>query len=247
MTKYEQLMENYEDALFALLMERAIEEQGARFLEENERLKNDTGFSIAAGLNRKINRLINRMFCEGNADKMWRFTGRLIRRVAVIVLVATLLFTTAFSVSEPVRAATLNFVSATFYDHMEIRFVEKDSVLPVESNSLDFEVGWLPDGFELSDSGGDDSFTWSEYRNIHGEEINIGLFLMRENSVFYYDTENAVIKDIQINGLDAKIIIKDYLQIVIPIEERGQILVISSDGDHISVNEVVSIAENIVI
>lgn len=246
MTKHEQLMENYEDALLALLMERAIEEQGTRFLEENERLKNDTEFSIAAGLNRKINRLINRTFREGKADKMWRFTGRLIRRAAVIALVATLLFTTAFAASESVRAATLNFVSAAFYDHMEIRLVEKD-MPPAESNSLDFEVGWLPDGFELSDSSGDDSFTWSEYRNIHGEEINISLFLMRENSVFYYDTENAVIEDIQINGLDAKIITKNYIQIVIPIENRGLIITISGEGENLSTKELITIAENIVI
>ena len=41
MTKREQLIEQYEDALFALLMDSVAEEEGKQALELNERLKAD--------------------------------------------------------------------------------------------------------------------------------------------------------------------------------------------------------------
>ncbi len=39
MTQREQLRDNYEDALFALLMDEFAEREGERLLEKNERLK----------------------------------------------------------------------------------------------------------------------------------------------------------------------------------------------------------------
>ena len=41
MTKRERLLEEYEDSLFALIMDEFAEEEGKRLLEENERLKQD--------------------------------------------------------------------------------------------------------------------------------------------------------------------------------------------------------------
>lgn len=41
MTKREQLIEQYEDALFALLMDSVAEEEGKKAIELNERLKAD--------------------------------------------------------------------------------------------------------------------------------------------------------------------------------------------------------------
>ena len=41
MTRHEQLVENYENALFELLMEGVIEREGEQIEKENEQLKND--------------------------------------------------------------------------------------------------------------------------------------------------------------------------------------------------------------
>lgn len=46
MTKHEKLQEQYEDALFALLMEEFAAEEGKSALEENERLKCDPAFDV---------------------------------------------------------------------------------------------------------------------------------------------------------------------------------------------------------
>ena len=46
MTNREKLQDQYEDALFALLMDDLAWREGVRLLEENERLKNDPDAKI---------------------------------------------------------------------------------------------------------------------------------------------------------------------------------------------------------
>ena len=49
MTKREQLIEQYEDALFALLMDSVAEEEGKKAIELNERLKADPEAEVPRG------------------------------------------------------------------------------------------------------------------------------------------------------------------------------------------------------
>lgn len=151
MTRHEQLLENYEDALFALLMEKAVMAEGECILEENERLKKDPDFSVPPELNRACIKTISREFRRVKLRTASRISYRVLQHAAVVIVAAMLLFTTAFATSETVRVATLNFISKTFFDHMEIRLGTAN--FPVsDGNPLDFEVGWLPEGFELLDS-----------------------------------------------------------------------------------------------
>lgn len=246
MTTYEKLTDNYEDALFALLMAKALEEQGAGLLWENERLKNDAAFDVPASLDRKIGRTVDRAFLMEKAGRICRFTGGAVRRVAAVVLVAAVLFTTAFAASEPVRAATLNFVSDVFYDHMEIRFVERDGS-PAGDIAPEFELRWLPEGFALSHSGEDGKNVWREYENASGEAIEIDLCPISTAGVLIADTEGADVSLLQINGLEARLIIKDGIQLLLPIPNRGLVLALSAEVPSISPRDLVKIAENIVI
>ena len=60
MTRHEELQDNYEDALFALLMDEFAEREGERLLEENERLKSDPDIVISDELDRQCIKKINR-------------------------------------------------------------------------------------------------------------------------------------------------------------------------------------------
>ena len=53
MTRHEQLVENYENALFELLMEGVIEREGEQIEKENEQLKNDPDFAIPPELDKR--------------------------------------------------------------------------------------------------------------------------------------------------------------------------------------------------
>lgn len=60
----EQLQEEYEDALFALLMYDVAELEGRCTEEENERLLNDPNARVPEALDRKCLQLINRHFMK---------------------------------------------------------------------------------------------------------------------------------------------------------------------------------------
>ena len=62
MNRKDELREAYEDALFALLMYDVAEHEGARLLEENERLKNDENAAVPESLDRKCRATIRRYF-----------------------------------------------------------------------------------------------------------------------------------------------------------------------------------------
>lgn len=53
MTNHERLTEQYEDALFALLMDSVAEEEGKKAIELNERLKADPEAEVPAEVRRR--------------------------------------------------------------------------------------------------------------------------------------------------------------------------------------------------
>ena len=53
MTNHERLTEQYEDALFALLMDSVAEEEGKQALELNERLKADPAAEVPESARRR--------------------------------------------------------------------------------------------------------------------------------------------------------------------------------------------------
>ena len=64
MTKREKLLEQYEDALFSLLMDEFAESEGKAALEENERLKADPNFVVPKELQQLCRRTISLYFAK---------------------------------------------------------------------------------------------------------------------------------------------------------------------------------------
>ena len=54
------LIENYEEAAFALMMDRKMQEDGEKLLQENERLGSDPDFLLPDGMDERCLRLIKK-------------------------------------------------------------------------------------------------------------------------------------------------------------------------------------------
>lgn len=63
----EQLQEEYEAALFALMMDYMAQAEGKRLREENERLKNDPAAQIPESLDQRCLQTIQRAFLRREA------------------------------------------------------------------------------------------------------------------------------------------------------------------------------------
>ena len=207
MTRKERLREQYEDALFALIMEEAAEAEGQKALEENRRLR-DSGLAIPDGLRQRCHRAIAKGFAGQELRRVGRGVSRVVTKVALVALVGMLLLTTVFAASEDFRVKTLNLALEIFEDHTEITLTPDESIIASSVDSVvpQLTAGWLPDGFALVEEGENSAMAWKDFQNEEaGTQISITAFNLRTGRMSV-DTEDAEMLPVQINGADAFII-----------------------------------------
>lgn len=203
MSRREQLQEQYEDALFALMMDDVATAEGKKYLEENERLKNDPDAAVPEEISTECLRTIRRHFAKQKARTAGRVTAKVFGRVAMVAGVAAMLFTAAFATSETVRVSTMNLVVQVFGESTDFYFVSNETSDTVP----DVDAGWLPEGYILEDHGKDGANAWNLYRRSENEFIKIK-YTVSTGTVLSADTENAETENIQINGVQAMFIKK---------------------------------------
>lgn len=193
MTHYEKLRENYEDAVFYLLMDQLAKERGDTYQALNEQLKSDPTFVVPPAVSRACYRRVDRACAQIRRAEAGRAAGKLFRRAAILIAVLTLLLTAALAVSPELRAHTLNLVIEAFDTHANLYFVssEQEAALDV------LEPDWLPDGYSCTYQS-DDSTLW-EFENEEGHWIL--LVITSDNAGIDLDTENAsVMETVSVNG-----------------------------------------------
>ena len=208
MTRKERLREQYEDALFALIMEEAAEAEGQKALEENRRLRDSGELAIPDGLRQRCHRAIAKGFAGQELRRVGRGVSRVVTKVALVALVGMLLLTTVFAASEDFRVKTLNLALEIFEDHTEITLTPDESIIASSVDSVvpQLTAGWVPDGFALVEEGENSAMAWKEFQNEEaGTQISIKVFNLRTGRMSV-DTEDAEMLPVQINGADAFII-----------------------------------------
>ena len=110
MNRSEKIKYDYEDALFAVLMDQVAEAEGERLLAENERLQNDPDAAVPDNIDRLCRKTIRR-----SSARRWRKSSlevmkKAVGKVAVVLMIATVLFTGAYAAIPEVRLSTLNLL-----------------------------------------------------------------------------------------------------------------------------------------
>ena len=208
MTRREQLQEQYEDALFALLMDELATTEGQAALEENERLKNDPEYAVPADVRQRCLKTISRCCAKKTLRRTGKVLCRGFSRVAVIGMICILLFTTAFAASPTFRANTLNLVMEIFEDSTAISFSNSNSENSSFSEDFNVDVNWVPEGYTLVDQSEDKFLTSNCYRSETDDELLINVFKGR-NGRLNIDTEDAQVEHLTIQGCDGLLVLKD--------------------------------------
>ena len=255
MTRREELQEAYEDAMFALLMDYVAESEGKKALEENRALQEDPDAEVPQEVRRACLKEIRRAFRKKSARSVGRITMKVINKVAIVALVGTLLFSTAFAVSPEFRAGTLNMLIDTFNDG--VSFQISSEAVSEQSNLEDIIPSWVPEGYELSEKDNVPGVYWAYYRTEQGDELNIKM--LTDGGSVMSDTTGAEIEPIEICGVSAYLIDQTQtegskhgiIKLVIVNEQENYILNISSfpashtDEAPITRDEIIYIAESI--
>lgn len=201
MTRREFLQEQYEDALFALLMDDLAVAEGEKALEEHERLQNDPEAAVPDQVVRRGLKTIKKKFTKQNAKTVRRVTTKVIGRVAVAAFVGMIFFTTVFAASTDFRVSTINYIIDVFDDRTIF------STETVNSNEVQtVHAGWVPVGYEQADRELADGFLKVLFRDKTGQEIIVRV--IHGNKINAVDTENAEVGTVVINNYEAVTVVK---------------------------------------
>lgn len=237
MTREEQLMQEYEDLTFKILMDRVAQAEGIRLLEENEHLLTDPEAAVPEAIRKRIEKTIQDTF-DGRKKE---FVHRSLRKaLKVAVLAAILLATTAtvvFATLPTERAKMKNTIRNVYETHTDFNYTG-DTQSPEE---LEITTGWLPEGFFIQDEGSVGTCTWEDYINESGDTIGIQKSFPISSAV---DTEDAIITDIIIQGYEATFITKnDAVRVLWLDTDKNVVYFINAEG--VSSDIILKVAENI--
>jgi len=191
------LIENYEEAAFALMMDRKMQEDGEMLLQENERLGSDPDFVLPDGMDERCLRLIKRNQEKQRYKNAYHKAGRIVSRVAVIFLVIAIAFAIPFCTVSAFRSSVLNLVIETFDKGTTVKAVPDDGQYadPVIGNG----PSWIPEGFSLIGSSKDSVSMMLQYSDTVGNTITYDELPATTENVI--NTENAdQTKQIDISG-----------------------------------------------
>ena len=239
MTHYEKMRENYEDAVFYLLMDQLANEQGKKYKELNEQLKKAPAFVVPPEVSHACYRTIHKEFSKAHQAEAIRIAGKVFQRVAILIATLTLLITGALAISPELRAYTLNLVIETFDNHANIHFfsLEKEK----EGTMAKPETDWLPDGYTCTYQSDDDMV-----KKFRDEEEHWITFIISPDSVGVdLDTENAsVMENVYIGGCQGLYVERpDDNSLIWGDTSEGKVFTLLSDN--LDKNAIINIAENI--
>ena len=242
MTQKEQLWENYEDAVFAILMDAVAEQEGEKGLQLMEELEHDPSAQVPEEVQRRAEKTIRKAFAAQSRRSARHVGFRMFQRIAVAVMLVILTAVCAFAAFPEMRVNVLNMIEQTFSDHTDFNVTSGDSD---EYSSATFTIkpAWLPENFSLTDEGENNASVFSMYENGAG-----GVLFISENEAtdlsMAVDTENAEKQDIKIQNYQAKLIKKDNWRcILFLVPEKNMLVYI--DAENVPTEQLMKVAENI--
>ena len=244
MTKQEMLYEQYNDALFRLLMHSVAQHQGQQYQEENQALKAQEG-GPSETAKRRCLRTISRQVRRGHARAAARTASRGLSKAAVVMLLVISCLTAAFAVSPVFRSDALRWAVATFGDHAEYRFNQTEGGVQYQG----IEVGWLPEGYELVENQNTNGTISRRYIRPSGsveQRVDIRVMNFDGEGVFKVDTEANQLYQTIVHDTLATVIQRDEsMQIIWMYPESNCIVMLC--GDNISTETALRIAQSIVL
>ncbi len=213
MSRREKLMENYEDALFAILMDKVAEEEGARLREENKRLMDDPDAEVPEEIDAAARQTIRKAFAGQNRKNAYRIVGKIVNRVAVAVLICSLLFVTAYAAFPEVQLRTLNLLIQTSDVASRLVIVSDEDSTAHENpaNETITLCGYsFPDlnGFIIVEKNEDKHGGWMKLENDRDGALRIEI--TKGINTIYVDSENAErTNDVVIKGYSGILVEKD--------------------------------------
>lgn len=246
-SRRDQLQERYEDALFALIMDEYLREQGRQALNENEQLRELPNHTISQEMNEKIRKLILHSSRSQSGSLTWKNLVKILNYIAVAVCLTVLLTATALAVSPTLREQILSLLITTSEKSTDFNFLYNGRLESPADYTVgevqDFTIGWIPEGFMFEKEERMHSEIIYRFQTVEEQYLTIQK-ATGEAITFSVDTEDAEVSHIVIHGKSALVSEKqDCIIITWAEEETATIFCISGEG--VAKEDIIKVARNI--
>lgn len=213
-----QLRENYENALFALLMDEYSKEEGEQLLTLQKKLEEDVGFQLPEGMEERGLKLIRKTYRKNNRKYAMKIVEKALTRVAVVVLTLNITFGAFFVSVEAFRNKVLNMVLTYCETHATVQFTgdAENAAIAAEDHVYTVEdfMAVLPEGYVLVSHDVNDMMETAEISGA--DDVQIIWIRHSASTISNIDTEDVDYSaEVDINGNECIVVEKDGTTTVI--------------------------------
>lgn len=169
--------------------------------------ESDIEYEFSNKFKRKMSKLIKYEKRNPIINSIYTYSKK---TAIVFLIVATGLFTLTMSV-EAVRLKVINVITEIYEEFTSIMFSKKDENMSMNSKFKPVSPNYIQKGFKEIDKVESDIGLFIVYENDEYLQIRYSCDEISTNSIIL-DTEDAIVEDINVNGYDAKYIVKDNIQ-----------------------------------
>lgn len=199
----QQLMEQYEDAAFALLMDEYAEAEGAKLLQEFKELEQAGAIpEIPATLNKKCRQAIDSAFAEQKRKHSLKQISRFAAKAAAIFLVVLGLSTVTVLSVDAFRVPVLNFIVDQSGEFSKVTSSVKveSTTDSVSATIMRFESN-LPEGYQVYQKNIGKAM--GSIRCTNSQDFVIALEISQTKSDLAVDTEDADFVEVELGDYPA--------------------------------------------
>lgn len=192
MTHRDTLYANYEDALFALMMDSVVQSEGKRLLAEKERLEQDPDAALSEALQRRCMKTIDRAFAKQKRRAAGRAAKKVFKLLPLVAVIIAAMAVLAYAAFPEFRADVLNLLLKNNTGSIDWSFVD-DKGIDAQSDipeSPTFTVE-LPEGYVLFDYWSTDFTEEAKYLHRNDETHSITISVLHSG----YTATNTDIED----------------------------------------------------
>lgn len=229
----QELREQYEDALFALMMEEYAQDEGTRLRQKEQQLKDDPDFQVPEDLEAKGLQTIRKVCRKKNRKIVWKATRKIVARVAVLVLVLNIAFGVSFVSVEAFRTTVLNMVLTYCETHTSVRFTDEQTY-PNQNHVYTAEnfLAVLPENFTFAFCESDGVIETAEITGP--EDVHITWDADALETTVNVDTEGAdATQELDFGGIEGILTEKNGLSVAVIGDQTTQrMYTITANVDH---------------
>lgn len=252
--KKQKLLEQYDDAAFALLMDEYAEEEGARLMAEFEAAQAAGQVpQMPAELDEQCRRMIRRDRAKKRGIRAARSFQKAAVKAAVAVLVFIGLMTTVVMSVDALRIPILNYFIEHYEKYSSLNIEGYDGKTPEHNNTTapyaevnkyeDPIAEYMPYGYISIYYNNSENCMTCIYKNDNGERINFEILPAYDE--YRFDTENATCENISVMGYDAILAVGDSVVLVWCDDISG--LIYNLSATDIPEEQLIELAQKIII